>query len=1062
MQRSRPAEITPIACASLAVLALVGAGTAGATATRSPVEALAQGTDASEIRAYLARLADRGLWSEVVREGEAYLRATPRGAVSDVVRYRVGCARVAAGDDAGGMRDLEPLARRAEFEFAPESAVRCAEVAMRAGAPERAEAFLAPVEVRARGATRDAVRILRVRARLAAGRAGEAAQMARALRQDAGAAIVRREACLLEAWAELRSGRAEESGRCAAPLVDDAAASVDERAEARIVLGEALLDGGRASEARTVLDAVPAGPWRAAALRGTGFAQAALGAHADAARAFVAARDMDPTGARAVECALQAGVEFLAAGDVAAARKAFAEGTLDALPDTAEWRARAALAADDASTALVELDRASRTANTEVARRQARLRGEILVRAGRRDEAARAFAAGGDAAGLVEAARASLASGDASAALRHAQDALRTSPRPELELAAQIARGEAAFQLERWADARTAFGAARALETDRARAARIALRSAWSVWNAGDARAAAEEARSAIADLPEAEREEGTFLVARALETAGDPRAGSAWQAYVDRYPTTPRAAEAVLRLARTLPVNEARALLRRAAQSADDPRRAARIELELGELESRVKDYTAARTAYERALDLTAGSGRDASSQRVVEAAANVPDAELETAFETTLCYGLAFACAAQSDDTAAEHALAPLLAQDRQTESPLDSAARELAVTLRVRAQDADGAFARWRRFATASVSVDRALASLRPVADLLVRAGRASEVETALAGLAQRATRAELAVVEIERAWLAVGVGDARAAVAATERAARADTQQAALGELRLACGDALSAGGDAQAAESQYAAAAAANAGVLDRALVRLAWSRLQRGDDRAALADLERFEHECATSTERPRALALRGEALWRLDRPEECARVLTEARKSVRDEETRALVLARLGSALLATERWGEAADVLLEFTRQFPKAPSVPSAELDRGRALVQTGDTRGARSCFERALTAGGAIGARARLERARMAQRAGDLDAALSDALKAALLVDDPESSPEALELAAEVLDAQGEHDAARARRTELVARYPRTPAGVRASQAPAQKDGQGSKNSRGTQR
>jgi tetratricopeptide (TPR) repeat protein len=299
-----------------------------------------------------------------------------------------------------------------------------------------------------------------------------------------------------------------------------------------------------------------------------------------------------------------------------------------------------------------------------------------------------------------------------------------------------------------------------------------------------------------------------------------------------------------------------------------------------------------------------------------------------------------------------------------------------------------------------------------------------------------------------VEVERGWLALGAGDARGALQALERASGPASGRtadgAALAELRLACGDALSQAGESVAARAQFQAAAASGPAVLDRALVRLAWSRLEAGEDRAALADLDRFERECAASPERGRALTLRGEALWRLERHAECVTVLTAAREIVRDPALRAVVLERLGDALARTERWREAADVLAEFTREFPRAPGVPQAELVRGRALARTGDARGARACLERALASGGAIAARARVERARLARAAGDLDGALSDALKAALLVDDAEASPEALLLAAEILAEQGDVAASRARLAELVERYPRSPAGVRAQE------------------
>ncbi|MCY2961105.1 MAG: tetratricopeptide repeat protein [Planctomycetota bacterium] len=974
----------------------------------------------AEIRAYLARLAERGLSAEVVREGETFLRANPRSPDADVVRYRIGCAQLALGREAEGVQILEPLARRADFEFAAESAVRAAEAALRANDGARAERLLVPVEGSARGSTRDSVRILLGRARLAAGRPEEAVACARSLRRDTQDPGVRREALLLEAWATLRAQQAEAAAALVGTLLADPDAKPDERAEAQLVAGEALLDAGRPADALAAFESVPEGGWRTAALRGAGFARAALGLHADAARTFSAAVRAEPAGPHAVECALHVGIEQLAAKDARAARSAFGEALLDAHPDAAEWRARAALADGDTAAALQALERAPAPGgDPDRARRLARLRGEVLERAGRGADAARAYAESGAPAGMLEAARASLSAGDAEAALRHAERLLGSNPEPSLALAGQVARGEAAFRLERWSDARAAFDTASQLEADPTRAARIRLRAAWSAWRQGAAREAAQWAQDAAARLGDPEHEEAAFLAARALESLKDPASAAAWRAYLERHAASPRAGEAAQRLARSCPPDEARQFLGGALQRETDAARRAEIAFELGELESRAKDFAAARSAYERALSEGSGS------------------------IEPPARYGLAFACATLGDDAAAERALSPLLASS-DLDAGLVRAALELGVTLRVRSGDGPGALARWRELERAAQPVPRALASLRPILPLLVSAGRAPDAEAALVALGGRADGAELARIELERGWLALGTRDDARALKVVEHAAALGADANPLAELRLALGDALAEAQDAEGARAQFQAAAGRPSEVLDRALVRLAWSRLAAGQDSAALADLERFERECTSSPERPRALTLRGEALSRLGRHAEAAQFLTDARLVVREPAARALVLEKLGIELARSERWREAADALAEFTREYPSAAGVPAAELERGRALARLGDARGSRVCLERALAAGGAIAARARVERARLARAAGDLEGALSDALKAALLVDDPESTPDALLLAAEILTEQGETTAARARLLELVERHPRAPAAVRAAE------------------
>ncbi len=985
-----------------------------------------------EIRAYLARLAERGLHAEVVREGETFLRAHKDSAEADVARYRMGCSLLALGRDRTALEMLEPLAANEKFEFAAESGVRAAEAALRAGDAQRADALLGRALSKARGATRESALLLRARTRLTLGRHADASADAQAARDGATAPERKREAALLGAWCDLRGGNAAAAESTARTLVADREADADEKAEARVLLGEARLDLGQTQAALEAFRAVEAGAWSGAAQRGAGFASAALGDHAAAARAFEAALKAEPEGPQASECALHLGIERLAAGDAAGARAALDAPLLDADPDAPEWRARAALAAGDAASALAALDRVGKASRGDAQRaeRLSRLRGEALEKSGRTAEAARAYADGGSPAARLEAARASLAAGDAASAAQHARALIDAAPAPELAAQGWIALGEASFAQERWPDARAAFDRAADLDTDAGRGARARLRAAWSAWQAGDAAGAAARADAASRGLTSTdEQEEARFLAARALESAGDAGAAAAWRRYLERHAGAPRATDAVLRLSRLSQPDEARPLLASELKNGGTPE----VAFELGELEAKARNHAAARAAYERAL--TAPS----------------------PAFESAARYGLAFACAALGDVPAAEKSLAPLVARS-DLGPELAAATHELAANLRVRAGDPTGALAAWSKLAAAKVPAARQLASLRPIVPLLVRANRSAEAESALAALAKGARGADLVGIELERAWLALesrgpdgpasgeeakkSLGAARRAL---DRAAAAGGDAAALSEARLALGEGLAEAGDSSGACTQLAAAAQAGSPVVDRVLVRLAWERLATGATEEALRDLERFEKECAPSRERPRALALRGEALARLDRQPECAQVLMEARALVREPALRELVLERLGTALTKTERWREAADVLAEYLREFPKGAAVATAQLERGRALAQLGDERGARAAFERALAGGGVVAARARLERAQMARAAGDRETALSEALKAALLTDDPESSPQALWLASELLEEQGEADAARARLREIVERYPRTPLGARAKAA-----------------
>ncbi len=992
-----------------------------------------QGPREGEARAYFARLAERGLYAEIVREGEQRLRTEHEPAERDWIAYQVAEAHLALGRDAAAAPVFERLAATAGFDSAAQAAVRAAECALRAGDDAAAERWAGRSTSDPRPIVREAALLVRGRARLARTQLDAAAEDFRAVRASATDAARRRAAEAGLAWCDVRAGRPAAAESAARALLSAPEIAADERGELLALRGEALLDLSRAADARAAFESIPPGPWRESALRGLAFAFAAEGDHAAAARAFQAALREHPEGRHAAECALHAGIELLAAHDAAGALAALADPRLESSLDAAEWRARAALAAGDPRAALSHAADAAQRAGGDTQRlgRLDRLRAEALEAAGRTDEAARAFAELGDARARLDAARLCLARGDARAAHAHARAALedpsfaRGAPADVLAQA-WIAVGEAAFQLEAWTEAAEAFERGAAGDPDPARAARARLRAAWARQRGGDAASAARLAHAAATALPaEEEREEARFLAARCLEDVDAGRARDAWSEYLSRHGGAPRATQAALRLARLSPPAEARAVLSAAWERGHD----AAAAYELAELCSGERDWIAARAAYEAALESGAG------------------------ALEPAALYGLAWSCAAAGDDAAAVRALDALDGMDARAsrvERALACAAAELRCTLRARGGDVRGALTAWAQLARACDDAARAREALSVLLVPAARAGLSAEAHAALDTLIARSPGAERGLVEIERAWLALAGGDPEAAVAALGRAQAAGTAAEPISEVRVACGAALLSRGDPAGAAAQFEAAASVRSPQLDRALHRLAHARLESGDPDAARAATERFVRDCPDSPLRPAVLALRGEACARLERWADCVASLTAARGLVREPDAHANLLYRLGTALVRTGDARSAAEALGELERGFPAFAARAAAELERGRALSMLGDERGALVALGRAVEAGGAIASRGRLERARLAWKRGDGEAALSDALKAALLCDDPASSPDALWLAGEILERQGSLEAARDRWGELARRYPRHALAARAEERLAQDD------------
>ena len=117
-------------------------------------------------------------------------------------------------------------------------------------------------------------------------------------------------------------------------------------------------------------------------------------------------------------------------------------------------------------------------------------------------------------------------------------------------------------------------------------------------------------------------------------------------------------------------------------------------------------------------------------------------------------------------------------------------------------------------------------------------------------------------------------------------------------------------------------------------------------------------------------------------------------------------------------------------------LVRGNPDFQNLAEAELGRGRALSESGDTRTARVALERVLALDqGLLSAQAHLELGRIAYAGADLDGALSEFLKVAVLYDGDEEVAEALVLAGRVLEEQKQPDKAAEQYREALEKHPK---------------------------
>jgi len=979
---------------------------------------------------FVLGLSEQRLWTQVVREARAFLAEHPRDERADQVRYRLGAALAELGRTKEAIDELEALARRRGFQLWREAAYRLAQCLLTEGETSRAIEALERLLAGGADYLEQPASLSLADARLETGDFAGAEHaylfVARSVTgpEDSETAA---DAAWGLAWCAYRLEQGDDVLERTQNFL--ARYGGDERVgEMFFLRGEVLLERGRNAEALEAYRSVRSGPFVSAALRGSGFALASSGRHADAARAFDGVLERDSGALFGVECALHAGVEHLKAGATALALKRLQRSELDDDPEALYWRARAQTQAGRHAEALVALERGlARRPEAELEARIRSARGDALSALGRKDEAVRAWEGAGSNRGLHNAAVASLNAGRHREAAELAERLLSqggTDAAGRVELA--LVLGEARFALEDYAAAEQAFVQALGVnENAHVERPHAELRVAWCRWFANDATGAAERF-ARVAEAGAEESAEAQFMLARARLASGDESgAARAFRGYLERYPEGPKHADALLALSRLEPGGAGMARLEALLQAHPASALAPEARLELAERYADGGDRERALLLYEKIQ-------RGPHGPEVAPAR-----------------YGLAWC---RYEAGAYDEAAVVLRALLEQEDAPQDlvPVALELLVWCEIERGDRDRALAAWTALMEAVPDATRWMGMSRKLIELLRAAGETEAARSVLArlvaleqerpdarcaaGLAVEAVFLELDVGHVAEAEAAFRQAVGSAGVVAQRGGAGGDTV-ARITEAAFFVGEACFEAGDFERAAALYdAACASPDAAVAERALYKGGFARLSQGDASGAAERFQRLVDEHPKSTLRLESIFLIGEAQFRAGRFEEAAANLERLRRTARKHAVMPKALFRLGLAYGELERWKDSAEVLTQLAQEYGDFANLAQAELWRGRAHARLGDGAAARRALARVLALErGDLAAQARVELGLLARAEEDLDGALSEFLKVAVLYE-TETVAIALLLAGQVLEEQGAAQAAAGRYRELVEGYP----------------------------
>ena len=963
---------------------------------------------ADEQYAFISGLAEKGMHERVVKEAESFLAQYPRHAKADAARYRLACALFELHDSNKASAEFQRLAKLRGFEFETEVAFRLGQCELEAGDCANAEeAFRKVVESKKDYLAAPAQWLLgEAQLRCEHYDAAEGSYRAALAADSAGKYAGDSVAGL--AWCAFKQKQFDAAVERARSYLDRLPKG--ERAdELRFLLGESLLELKQPKPALQAYAAVGRGKWTDGALRGAGFARAALGDHAEAAKCFARVVSDVPDSRYAAECALHGGIECLAAGDAAQALELLRSKAAGESVDVLTWRARAERAAGDSEAALKSLDRAlSLAKDPEAKERVHSARADALQALGRKDEALREYERAGSDYALEAAAVAALQAGRTADARREAQELLEKYPQSAYRSDAAMVVGEALLAEKQFDAAARTFEAASAGEQDPKKRLRCRSRLAWCRYLGDDKpRAAALFAELAREKGDAPEIEEAAFMTGRALEAAGD--AQGALQAY-EQCPPGPHLEEALFRAAKIDAGGTRR--LEVFLRDHGDGAFGAQARYALAERLSAAGKLAEAAAAYRELLQQTQDSALAAAGK-----------------------YGLAWCLDRTGDHAGAAEILRGWLA-DTGGEPALRASALELLVWCEAELSPPDGVAPAWRALLAACDDDARLLRAARSGSESLRKAERFPEALAMLDALQKRAKDPKLlAAISVERVYVELDQKHLDEAERALARAMTARKADAGVAEAAFFVGEARLEHGDAQKAVELYEFAAKNPENpARDRALYKSGFARLKAGDAAGAEAPLAEVVEHYPQSELYAESLFLLGESQYRQKKFEEACASLERVRKEAPESPLLPKVLFRLGLSRCEREDWSGAIEALTKLARTKPDFENLAEAELARGRALAHLNRTREAQSAFERTLALDqGVLAARAHLELGRMHLAAKDYDPALSEFLKVAVLFDLPEETPQALLGAGQALEAQGDSARAIQQYKEVVEKY-----------------------------
>jgi len=969
---------------------------------------------AEEQYAYVAALAEKGLSERVVREAQSFLKGFADHPKADTVRYRLGCALFELKREKEATPVFRELAQKQEFEFAAEVQFRLGQCLLASGEREAAEQALARLLASKKEYLISPGLALLAQSELARKDHEHAlAHFDQLLaRKDSGEFAP--DARCSRAWCLQRLGRSADAAQAARAAV--AGAPEARKGEMSFLLGECLLDAHDARGALEAYSAVREGPYADAALRGSGFARAELGDQAGAAKDFGAVLERFPQSGLRGECALQRGVALLRSGDAAAALAAFSAPECPADAETLGWRARAEEAAGDKQRALASVERALKLKpEPEAEQRLALQRADLLAGLGRGAEAQKIWEKVGNDRALLAAAVAALADKRFDEAARLAAALLERFPQSTLRADALLARAEGSYGAKQWKEAEQAFATAAQEDKDAARALKARSRAAWCVYQAGEFPRAAQvfdELARAKSDAPEVE--EAAFMAARSREDASDPGATEVYDRFLTRFPKGAHRDEAELRCALLCGPDAGRARLEKLLARQGEGALAARARFEIAERFSQTGHAAEAIPHYRAAL---------------ADAAIGEYGPRARYGLAWSLYQGKQYAeAAAELEGLLAESALEPKLKQ----------AACELTVWSTLQSGDLDRALRSWNALVKAGLDEERCGPLLHALCTALGKEKRDADARRAVDGFDRAASSPRgHSKAAVERALLLANADKTEEARREIEKLRAQGIQDPVLSEALFRLGENCYAkGADAQAIPLYDAAASEASAPIADRALYKAGFARMRSNDVAGAESCFQKLVDEHAQSDLFHETLFLLGEAQFRQRRFEAAAKNLERVRREAPRHAVLPKALFRLGLALGELQRWKESAEVLGALVKANPDFQNLAEAELGRGRALAESGDTRGGRAALERVLTLdNGLLSAQAHLELGRLTYGAGDLDGALSEFLKVAVLYESDEEVAEALVLAGRVLEDQKQPDKALAQYREALEKHPK---------------------------